>query len=289
MNYRHIYHAGNFGDVVKHVVLLAVLDHLKKKDKAFGYLDTHAGTGWYDLADEAAEKTGDALSGIGKLWSQPGLSPEVEAYIRLVKRVDTALKKAAGAPDSPELRFYPGSPFVAREAMRAQDRLVLTELHPEDAVTLKQRLRDEQRAHVHHMDGYTAVRAHLPPPERRGVVLMDPPFERDDELEAMARGLEEAHGRWSSGIFALWYRIKEEREIRQFWTELRTTGIRRILDLTFMVREPADVTKLNGCGVIVVNPPFQLEETLERIMPPLADLLRLGPGAAAKVTWVVEE
>lgn len=289
MNYRHIYHAGNFGDVVKHVVLWMILEHLKRKEKGFCYLDTHSGTGWYDLEDEAAAKTGDALSGIGKLMDRSDLPPEIMGYREMVRRFDATRREHERAPSGPGLRFYPGSPAVAQSTLRPQDRLVLVELHPEDAATLKHRLRDDVRAQVHHMDGYTALRAQLPPAERRGVVLMDPPFERDDEFAALASGLEEAHRRWSSGIFALWYRIKEEDEIRRFWTELRSTGIRRVLDFTCMVRRPVDPRKLNGCGMIVVNPPFQLDQALRRIGPSLEEALRIGSWGETKVTWVVEE
>lgn len=257
MNYRHIYHAGNFADVFKHIVLMRLMDYLKQKDKPFFLLDTHAGIGLYDLDSEAAQKTGEAEDGIYRLAGRTDLAPAVQAYVDLVK----------------EFGVYPGSPKIMQRLMRPNDRLVVNELHPEDRETLRINMGHDYQARVEGMDGYTAMKALLPPPEKRGLVLIDPPFEVTNEFELMVKGLESAYERWATGIYVFWYPIKDRADINQFHKNLKATGIRKIVAADFYLRKPHDLDILNGCGLVLVNPPWTLGQELNTIMTKLVPLL----------------
>jgi 23S rRNA (adenine2030-N6)-methyltransferase len=273
MNYRHAYHAGNFADVVKHATVALILGHLKSKDKPFCVLDTHAGSGRYDLLAEAADKTGEWRNGIGRLWGRPGLPPELAPYLAAIRRLNRA---GAGS-----LRWYPGSPRLARILMRPGDRLIATELHPVEAQALQREFAGDAQVQVKRMDGYQALKAFLPPPERRGLVLVDPPFEATDESERLVKGLGEAHRRWAQGIFALWYPIKGEGPVRALHEAVVATGVRRVVAADFLIRPAIDATRLNGCGLLLINPPWTLADDLERLLSRFADTLAdPGPGAA---------
>jgi 23S rRNA (adenine2030-N6)-methyltransferase len=276
MNYRHEYHAGNFADVVKHATAALILSYLKSKDKPFCVLDTHAGAGRYDLAAEAANKTGEWRSGIGRLWGQAGLPPDLAPYLAAIRRLNRA---GAGS-----LRWYPGSPRLARILLRPGDRLVATELHPVEAQALQREFAGDKQVTVKRMDGYQALKAFLPPAERRGLVLIDPPFEATDEFERLAKGLKEGHRRWSQGIFALWYPIKDAAPVRAFHEAVAATGIRRITVAEMLIRPALDATRLNGCGMLLINPPWTLGDELGRLLAQLAMLLP-EPGEG---TWRVE-
>lgn len=257
MNYRHIYHAGNFADVFKHIVLMRLLDYLKQKDKPFFLLDTHAGIGLYDLDSEAAQKTGEAEGGIYRLAGRTDLAPAVKAYVDLVR----------------EYGAYPGSPKIMQTLMRPDDRLVVNELHPEDRETLRLNMGRDRQVRVEGMDGYLAMKALLPPLEKRGLVLVDPPFEVTNEFELMVKGLEKAYERWATGIYAFWYPIKDRADITGFHKDLRATGIRKIAAADFYLRKPLDPEVLNGCGMVLVNPPWTLGAELNTIMTGLVPLL----------------
>jgi 23S rRNA (adenine2030-N6)-methyltransferase len=276
MNYRHEYHAGNFADVVKHATAALILSYLKSKDKPFCVLDTHAGAGRYDLAAEAANKTGEWRSGIGRLWGQAGLPPDLAPYLAAIRRLNRA---GAGS-----LRWYPGSPRLARVLLRPGDRLIATELHPVEAQALQREFAGDKQVTVKRMDGYQALKAFLPPAERRGLVLIDPPFEATDEFERLMKGLKEAHRRWSQGIFALWYPIKDAAPVRAFHEAVAATGIRRITVAEMLIRPALDATRLNGCGMLLINPPWTLGDELGRLLAQLAVLLP-EPGEGA---WRVE-
>jgi 23S rRNA (adenine2030-N6)-methyltransferase len=279
MNYRHAYHAGNFADVLKHAVLSLVLVHMAKKEAPFRVIDTHAGIGMYDLAGEEAGKTGEWRGGIGRLLGADA-RPLPAAAAGLLKPYLDAVEalNPDGAP-----RRYPGSPCLALALMRASDRLVANELHPEDAATLRRTLARDRRAKVLELDGWLALKAQLPPKERRGVVLVDPPFEEAGELDRIATGLENARRRFSGGVYLLWYPIKDPRPVARFHQALAKVAPPESLAVELLIRAPVDADRLNGCGLIVLNPPFTLEDDLGALLPVLAERLSDGPGAAGRI------
>lgn len=268
MNYRHIYHAGNFADVVKHVALMLVLEYMAEKDKPFFTLDTHAGIGLYDLESEQARKTAEADDGIARLWDAPDLPPVLARYVGMVRDLNM------GA-----LRYYPGSPLIAQALLRDGDSLVVNELHPEDVETLTRNIGRDKRVRVENRDGYECWRALLPPPQRRGLVIVDPPFEVRDEFILLTRGLREAHKRWSGGASILWYPVKDPAHVAAFHADLAMLGIPDIIALDFYRQPPDDVTKLNGSGLVFVNPPWTLRAALAEIMPVLVARLTDGRGS----------
>lgn len=282
MNYRHAYHAGNFADVVKHATLALLIEHLKAKDAPFCVLDTHAGVGRYDLSSVEAQKTGEFRDGVLRLLARdPATLPaELEPYLAVVRALNQG---------RPGLRWYPGSPRLALDLLRPQDRLVLLELHPEDARTLAALFAGDARVDVHNTDGYIGLKAFLPPKPRRGLVLVDPPFERKDEFTRLARGLRQAHRRWATGQYLLWYPIKDRPPVRAFHDELKAAGIARILIAEFLLRPATDPERLNGCGLVLVNPPWRMDATLAALLPKLAPVLGAARGGGAHVDWLVPE
>jgi 23S rRNA (adenine2030-N6)-methyltransferase len=282
MNYRHAYHAGNFADVVKHAVLARIVEYLKQKDKAFRVVDTHAGIGLYDLAGPEAGKTGEWQDGIGRLMGgdlDPALVKFLAPYLDAVKALN---------PNGRLLK-YPGSPVVVRHLLRAQDRLSAIELHPEDAARLKAVFAGDIQVRVIELDGWLALGAHLPPKEKRGLVLVDPPFELEGEFDRLLNGLKRAHQRWPGGIYALWYPIKDRKAIAAFRQGLGNAGIARVLDIAFEVRPAGAEPRLDGTGMVVVNPPFTLESELRAALPPLHDLLARERGPDWSVRWLRAE
>ena len=278
MNYRHAYHAGNFADVLKHGVLARIVSYLKQKDKAFRVIDTHAGAGLYDLGSEEAQKTGEWQGGIGRLREadQSGAAALLADYLEAVRAVN-------GGED---LTVYPGSPVLVRQLLRNQDRLTAIELHPEDARQLKARFAGDIQVRVIELDGWLALGAHLPPKERRGMVLVDPPFEQEGEFERIVSGLQKAHRRWPGGIYALWYPIKDRQAVARFREALREAGIPKILDIELTIRGPSPEARLDGCGMAVVNPPYTLEGEMKLLLPLLAERLREGPGGGFRLGWL---
>jgi 23S rRNA (adenine2030-N6)-methyltransferase len=265
LNYRHAYHAGNFADVVKHLALVAIVRHLRKKDAAFAVIDTHAGRGRYDLAGTEAGRTGEAANGIGRLR---GLVAEgaLGAYLRL----------AGEGPD------YPGSPLIAAAMLRAQDRLVAIEKHPEEFAALKLALAGQRNVRAEEGDGYKRLSALLPPAERRGLVLIDPPFEAEAEFHDAALALGAALKRFATGIFLLWFPIKSAPEADALCGEVVAAGATRALridlDIGAAVRTPGDKERLSGAGLLIVNPPYgfadEMHLALARIAPLLSDKAR---------------
>ena len=273
MNYRHAYHAGNFADVHKHAVLTLLLAHLRRKETPFHVLDTHAGIGRYDLFGEQAGKTGEYEDGIRKLASQPADHPLLTPYLDLVRA-----ENSDGV-----VHFYPGSPCLIRACLREGDRATLVELHPEDAETLRGLFRRDSQVVVREEDAYQALKACLPPKERRGLVLIDPPYEVKDEFQRMIKGLGEALKRWPTGTYAIWYPIKSRAEVTRFTDELINFG-KPALTSELMLREPADETKLNGSGLALINPPWQLDEQLASLLPLLHK--RLGCQGKTHLQWL---
>jgi 23S rRNA (adenine2030-N6)-methyltransferase len=282
MNYRHAYHAGNFADVVKHAVLARIVEYLKLKEKAFRVIDTHAGIGLYDLSAEEAQKTGEWQDGIGRLVDAT-LKPEIANLLNPLLGAVHAMNPDGG------LRFYPGSPLIVRHLLRKQDRLSAIELHPADAALLRERFAGDFQARVIELDGWLALGAHLPPKEKRGLVLIDPPFEQEGEFDRLVDGLVRAHRRWPGGIFALWYPLKDRAAVNRFRADLVETGIPKVLDIRFEVRPPSPEPRLDGTGMIVVNPPYQLEAELRTLLPALKTLLAESPHAKWAVEWLAGE
>jgi len=278
MNYRHIYHAGNFADVVKHAILTRIVDYLKRKDKAFRVIDTHAGIGLYDLSSDAAQKTGEWRGGIGRVLDAR-LEPEAAALLAPYLDAVRAFNPAGG------MRFYPGSPKIVRHLLRDRDRLTAIELHPADANLLKDAFAGDFQTRVIELDGWLALGAQLPPKEKSGLVLIDPPFEETGEFERIAHKLARAHRRWPGGTYAVWYPIKDRRAADAFRDGFRTGGIARVLDISVMIRGAGAIPRLDGTGMLVVNPPFPLAGELSTMLPELTRLLADGSGAA----WRVEE
>jgi 23S rRNA (adenine2030-N6)-methyltransferase len=281
MNYRHAYHAGNFADVMKHALLTLVIGHMKKKDKPFFLLDTHAGTGMTELGGEEAQKTGEYLQGIARLLDTPVPHPALAAYL-------DAVRKLGGTP----LTRYPGSPALMAHLARAEDRLAFCELHPEDAARLRANFRRDARVKSHEMDGYTALKAMLPPKERRGVILIDPPFEQRDEYARLAEALAEAHRRFATGTYLIWYPLKDPAVSGEFLERLAAGGPPRTLALELQVMA-TDPMRMTGSGMILVNPPFVLtEQGLDgrsaalSLLDWLAAALAQGPGARAREEWL---
>jgi len=282
MNYRHAFHAGNFADVVKHVILTRILAYLMRKDAPFRVIDTHAGVGLYDLFGGEAERTGEWQDGIGRLL---GAAPPAEISELIAPYLDAVRARNADG----NLRFYPGSPFIARHMLRSQDRLMALELHPEDAEALKENFAGDIQTRVTHLDGWAALGTHLPPKEKRGLVLVDPPFEEKGEFARMARGLEKAHKRWPGGIYAFWYPLKEPEAVEAYVKALKATGIPKILRLELSLRNPSTPPRLHGTGMIVVNPPFVLEEEMRIVLPALAALLSDEGRGRWGIEWVAGE
>jgi 23S rRNA (adenine2030-N6)-methyltransferase len=274
MNYRHAYHAGNFADVLKHAALALVIEHLKRKPAPFRIIDTHAGGGRYALHSEEAAKTGEWQGGIGRLLGAGAAPLPGPVATIMAPYLDAVRAENGGA----ELRVYPGSPLIARRLMRADDTLVANELHPEEHARLRATIGRDRRLKVLSLDGWLALKAQLPPKERRGIILIDPPFEEEHELARMAEGLAEGLRRFATGVYLAWYPIKDPRPVARFHRALAAIAP-RLLRVELMLRAPVDVDRLNGCGVVTVNPPHTLHGDLSRILPDLTDRLSQERGA----------
>jgi 23S rRNA (adenine2030-N6)-methyltransferase len=260
MNYRHAFHAGNFADVLKHSVLLGLWQALQAKPAPFCYVETHAGRGRYELAGTHARKTGEAADGIARLRGAVGLPSLLLDYVKL-----------AGA-EGPTI--YPGSPLLAARTLRAADSAQLCELHEAEASALRRLLRDDPRMHVHQRDGYAALKALLPPKEKRGLVLVDPPFEAQDrEFRAIEAALATALQRWPTGMYAVWYPIKLGRQVQPFHRWLRECGVPNVLAAELLVYPDDSPLRLNGAGMAILNAPWRFEGKLRAVMPTLAGLL----------------
>ena len=279
MNYRHAYHAGNFADVVKHIILTRIVLYLQRKDQAFRVIDTHAGIGRYDLHGVEAGKTNEWQSGVGRL-----LDAKADAKVAELIQPYLDIVRAENADGT--MRHYPGSPLIVRHLLRRQDRLSALELHPRDAQLLADVFEGDIQVRVTKLDGWLALGAHLPPKEKRGLVLVDPPFEVAGEFERLVEGLVRAHKRFSGGTFALWYPVKDRQEVRRFVTALQETGIPKILRAELMIRDPSPEPKLDGTGMIIVNPPYTLDDELRTILPALSKILSDGKNSGFTLDWI---
>jgi 23S rRNA (adenine2030-N6)-methyltransferase len=282
MNYRHAYHAGNFADVVKHATLCRVLTHLREKPAAFRVIDIHAGAGRYDLAGPEAGKTLEWRDGIGRLMDA-NLDEGVRALLAPYLDAVAALNPAG------TLTVYPGSPALTQSLLRPQDRLIACELEPQAAAALSRQLRGDARAKAIAIDGWTALTAYVPPKERRGLVLVDPPFEQPQELSRLAQGLAAAHRKWPTGCYLLWYPIKDAAEITSFVRKLSRLGIGKMLRIELFPEIPADDKGLRGSGLIAVNPPWRLHKELEMLLPALGGILSRAAACRTTLSWLVRE
>ncbi|MEN3752840.1 23S rRNA (adenine(2030)-N(6))-methyltransferase RlmJ [Mangrovibacter yixingensis] len=279
LSYRHSFHAGNHADVLKHTVQSLIIESLKEKEKPFLYLDTHAGAGRYLLSSEQAERTGEYLEGIARVWDCPDLPEAMAPYINVVRQLNT----------NGNLRYYPGSPLIARELLRPQDSLQLTELHPSDYPLLRTEFSKDERARVARSDGYQQLKAKLPPVSRRGLVLIDPPYEIKTDYQAVVEGIAEGYKRFATGVYALWYPVVLRQQIKRMVHALEETGIRRILQIELAVRPDNDHRGMTASGMIVINPPWKLEAQMAEILPWLhGKLVPEGTGHTA-LNWIVPE
>jgi 23S rRNA (adenine2030-N6)-methyltransferase len=279
LSYRHGFHAGNFADVFKHLVLTLLLEHLRRKDKPFRYLDTHAGAGLYDLQGEMARKNREHEGGIARLWRAPDPPEEVRGYLGVVRACN-----ADG-----RLRHYPGSPRLARHFLRPRDRMTLCDLHSTEARTLQSEFAGDRQVTVQHIDGYQALKALLPPGERRGLVLIDPAYESKDERARLLTALQEAGKRWPTGIYAIWYPIQERATVDWFHRRLKHTGFTNILLAELRIYDQDQALRLNGSGMIVINPPWKLDAALEQLGPWLWQTLSPTGEGGFRLEWLSTE
>ncbi len=271
MNYRHAFHAGNHADVFKHAALTLILEHLLGKPQPFAVLDTHAGIGAYDLRSEGAQKTLEYEAGVARVFGRA--LPSAPRYAELLSAMN---------PDG--LTTYPGSPEIVRRMLRDQDRLIACELHPVDVQELKARYRGDPRVSVHHRDGYEAIVALTPPVERRGLVLIDPPFEAKDEAAALANALATGVRKWPTGMFCAWYPIKDGQIGDTLAGAAIVGGWPKTLRAEF-APFPRDGVSMAGGGLLIVNAPWKLDERLQALCGDLAVMLGEGQGSS-KVSWL---
>lgn len=270
MNYQHAFHAGNFADVHKHAVLASILTYLRQKPAAFRVIDSHAGAGRYDLSASEAARSGEWHGGIERLWQesgQGGLEPGINTILA------PYLEAVSGCNPDGTLRLYPGSPVIAQKLLRPQDRLIACEIEPRAAAALVGVLRGDRRAKALAIDGWTAIGAYVPPKERRGLVLVDPPFEERTDFTRLCEVLAAAHRKWPTGIFMLWYPITTREAPDALARRLQRPGIAKLLRSELILGAPRADAGLTGSGLVVVNPPFTLEADLRVALPALGRIL----------------
>jgi 23S rRNA (adenine2030-N6)-methyltransferase len=278
LSYRHSFHAGNFADVLKHLILDQILKYLVIKDKPVIYIDTHAGTGGYSLGSSQARKNREHEGGIGRLWAREDLPDAIAEYVRLVQ----AFNKTG------DLRFYPGSPWFARRLLRPQDRLELFELHHDDFKQLKKNIAGKHRIKLHATDGFKGAIGLLPALERRGLVLMDPSYEVKSDYREVVTTLASAHRRFQTGTFAIWYPVVERYRIDGMERAVKATGIRNVQCFELGIR-PVDQPGMSASGMLLVNPPWTLFATLEATLPYLAEVLGEQGGGYYRAEVLVSE
>jgi 23S rRNA (adenine2030-N6)-methyltransferase len=275
LSYRHSFHAGNHADVLKHSVQSLILQSLKVKDKAFVYIDTHAGAGCYDLHSKEMDKTGEYLEGIKRLW-EGDVPTAMQAYLDVLRALN-----ADG-----ELVQYPGSPLLAKQLCRPQDRLLLSELHPADFVLLQEQFAKDRRTQVHRVDGFALLKGALPPLERRGMVLIDPPYELDYEYADVVKAVVDGIKRWATGTFAIWYPLVHSDDVDFLQRKLSSAGLPGTLQIELNVLPANNRFGMTGSGMIVVNPPWTLEQQMNELLPWLVDKLGQSPEANFKLRWL---
>ncbi|HDR1027676.1 TPA: 23S rRNA (adenine(2030)-N(6))-methyltransferase RlmJ [Pasteurella multocida] len=280
LSYRHSFHAGNHADVLKHLVLMLIIENLQQKEKGFYYLDTHAGVGRYRLFSEEAEKTAEFEQGIARLWQRDDLPEEVARYIELIKQVNYGGKA---------LRYYAGSPLIAAKMLRPQDRALLTELHPSDYPLLRNNFKEFDNVTTKRDNGFQQLKATLPPKERRGLVLIDPPYELKEDYDLVVNAIEEGYKRFATGIYAIWYPVVLRQQTKRILKGLEKTGIRKILQIELAVRPDSDQRGMTASGMIVINPPWTLTQQMQNILPYLTNVLVPEGKGSWTVKWITPE
>jgi 23S rRNA (adenine2030-N6)-methyltransferase len=289
MNYRHAFHAGNFADVHKHLVLTRILHYLRQKPAAFRVIDTHAGAGRYELRGPQAARSGEWRDGIGRLFATRNSNGKETDSARAL--LAPYLEVVAAFNPGGTLRFYPGSPLIAQALLRRQDRLVACELEPGAAAALKAALHGDARVKALAIDGWVALFANVPPKERRGVIVIDPPYEENVEFARLSDSLLQAHRKWPTGVYLLWYPIKARAAPDALARRLRRLALPKILRCEFSIAPARADGALAGSGLIIVNPPFALEGELRVILAALTRLLApaLSPRHAYRLDWLAGE
>lgn len=280
LSYRHSFHAGNHADVVKHIVLMLIIESLQKKEKGFYYLDTHAGVGHYKLESFEANKTGEYLEGIARLWDRDDLPEEVAKYVKMIKKLNN---------NKSQLRYYAGSPLIAANMLRPQDRALLTELHPSDYPLLRKNFSDFKNVTTKRDNGFQQLKSTLPPKERRGLVLIDPPYELKEDYQLVVQALMEGYKRFATGTYAIWYPVVLRQQIKQMIRNLESTGIRNILQIELAVKPDADNRGMTASGMIVINPPWKLASQMKKILPYLNKVLTPEGTGSNTVHWITPE
>ena len=285
MNYRHIYHAGNFADVFKHIILSRIIEYLKRKEQAFRIIDTHAGIGLYDLSSSEAQKTGEWLAGVGKFLLQ-GLDKFSAEQLEILKPwLNSILSLNPDFEEDHKIKFYPGSPFIACSLLRKQDRLSLIELHTEDHKQLLKHFGGNYKIKIFHLNGWHALKGHLPPKEKRGLIFIDPPFEERNDFSKIIEHLEIAYKRFSGATYAIWHPIKNKKITNGFHESIKNTKIKNILILNFFIDYENIEEKMAGCAMCIVNPPYILEEEFDKISPLFLKYLASEKGKITK-EWI---
>ena len=280
LSYRHAFHAGNHADVFKHITLTLILESLKQKDKAFIYLDSHAGAGYYDLQADWAQKTGEYQQGIARLWQTREAWPQLTPYFQAIQALN----------DDTTLRYYPGSPAFAQALLREQDRLALCELHSKEFELLRSNMKRDKRVALHHRDGFEALTALLPPTPRRGVLLIDPPYEQSDEYRRVSDSVAKALKRWAGGCYAIWYPLlaknrDQSRNLLKALSKLPAAG--GLLAMELKVQAQDSTLGMYGSGMAIINPPWQLDEKMRQILPSLSKQLSTTTHHQWSVEWLV--
>ncbi|MFQ1008332.1 23S rRNA (adenine(2030)-N(6))-methyltransferase RlmJ [Gilliamella apicola] len=279
LSYRHSYHAGNHADVLKHIVLTLCINALKEKEKPFLYLDTHSGAGRYLLKSEHSEKTGEYLSGINLLWQQPNIPELLNTYLSVIKRYN---------PFS-ELKYYPGSPLIAKQLLRQQDKLNLTELHPTDYPLLRQEFSKDKRAKVLREDGFAQLKSKLPHEFRRGIILIDPSYEIKDDYKIIPKALFEAYKRFATGVYLIWYPVVSRTQTQKMIDSIIELGIRRISQFELAIKPDNNQKGMTASGMLVINPPWKLHEQMQTILPWLKNTLDVEKTGSFIVQELVSE
>lgn len=278
LSYRHAFHAGIHADVFKHSILTLLVESLLQKDKPFFYLDTHAGPGRYHLDSAMARKNREYATGIGRLWQKDDPPGALRPYLDAVRAVNPGR----------QLRWYPGSPRIVRHFLRPHDRMFLHELHPTEARELRAEFAGDRQVRVENLDGYHGIKALLPPAQRRGLVFIDPAYERKDERRRLLAAIEEGYRRWATGLFALWYPIQDRATADDFLLRFGRLHLAKVLlaELTVLPDQPF---RLNGSGMIMINPPWRLDDDLTALLPWLWERLAVEEQGGWRVEWLAGE
>lgn len=283
LSYRHSYHAGNFADVLKHSVLIHILEHLNKKPKPFCYVDTHAGAGNYSLVSEQAEKTQEYQQGIGALWQKAGQADHVpEAIINYINVI-----KAFNTQD--ELTRYPGSPMIARHLMRSQDRLFLYELHNTEIELLRQSVNKDKRVQIAHEDGFKRCISNMPPQQRRGLVLIDPSYEMKTDYKQVIETLLQLYKRFATGIYALWYPVVERQRIDELEQKILSSSLQNVQLFELGQLADSQALGMTASGMIVINPPWTLKTEMQKVLPYLAEQLGIANQGHYRIKQLKDE